>query len=91
MRRRRLSTNPVNVKRRLANRVAQAVAVVVLAGSYYVWNTYIAPVGDSTVVQPQPGAMAAMQTASAREPAAQVVATTPASGGGIEFNGKKNE
>lgn len=43
--RRRPSMKPANVKRRLANRAAQVIAALVLAGGYYVWNTWLAP-GD---------------------------------------------
>lgn len=66
-RRRRLSTRPENVKRRLANRVAQVVAAIALAGGYYVWNTYIAPVGDEQRAQPESSAApaAAAKTAAA--------------------------
>ena len=43
--RRRPSMKPANVKRRLANRAAQVIAALVIAGGYYVWTTWIAP-GD---------------------------------------------
>lgn len=45
--RRRPSMKPANIKRRMANRVAQVIAALVLAGGYYVWATWIAP-GDIT-------------------------------------------
>lgn len=66
-RRRRLSTKPENVKRRLANRVAQVLAAIVLAGGYYVWNTYIAPVGDESRVQPEATATPAAKTPASIE------------------------
>lgn len=74
MRRRRLSTNPENVKRRFANRIAQALAVLIIAGGYYVWNTYIAPVNAETRVQPE----SAAQTAVAAESTAVVAESTVA-------------
>jgi len=70
--RRRLSTRPENVKRRLANRVAQVLAAIVLAGGYYVWNTYIAPVGDEQRAQPEsvaPAAAASTNAATATDSA----------------------
>lgn len=44
----RPSNRPYNVKRRLANRAAQVIAALVIAGGYYVWNTYIAPADGSS-------------------------------------------
>ncbi|MFZ5723794.1 MAG: DUF3465 domain-containing protein [Pseudomonadota bacterium] len=51
--RRRPSAKPENIRRRLANRVAQVVAALVIAGALYVWNTYFAPVDHAPRVQPE--------------------------------------
>ena len=45
---RRLSTSRVNVRRRLTNRVTSTLAALVIAGGYFLWNTYIAPTEQAT-------------------------------------------
>lgn len=64
-RRRRLSQRPENVRRRLSNRFFKALAALVIAGAYALWNHFSAPAPAT------PGApVAATATATAAAPQA---------------------
>ncbi len=46
-RRRTLSRKPENVKRRVTNRLMKVLAALVIAGGYWVWDSYIAAPADT--------------------------------------------
>lgn len=84
--RRRLSTKPENVKRRLANNVAKVVAALVIAGAWYVWDNYLAlasPQSDTPVTAPANSASPPATTPAPRKESPQRT-ETPAAGIRVE-------
>lgn len=70
-RRRTLSRKPENVKRRMTNRLMKVLAALVIAGGYWLWDSYIAaPAASQAASQADSPDAAAASAATTESPAA---------------------
>lgn len=71
-RRRTLSRKPENVKRRMTNRLMKVLAALVMAGGYWLWDSYIAAPADSPDSPTAPAATAESPVAGAPLPQSDI-------------------